>query len=173
MPGRPIQRIDRHAAVDPAGGVAGVQGIIIVGAVVFGTLLEEFDLLAKLVDPILERAKTTGRLIAAVVATAIGLNIIAADQDIALVLPARLYRTSFEKHGLKPQNLSRACADGGTVTTPLVPWNSCGAYMGPRSAYPPCCICRFASSISPHRSCRVCWGLLVSRLSAFNLAKCR
>ena len=102
---------------------------IIIGAVTFGTLLEEFSLLTKLIDPILERAKTPGRLIAATVATALGLNIIAADQYIALVLPVRLYRLEFEKRGLKAQNLSRACADAGTVTSPLVPWNSCGAYM--------------------------------------------
>lgn len=102
---------------------------IIIGAVTFGTLLEEFKLLAKLINPILDRAKTTGGLIGTVVATALGLNIIAADQYIALVLPVRLYRTEFEKRGLKAQNLSRACADAGTVTSPLVPWNSCGAYM--------------------------------------------
>ncbi len=102
---------------------------IIIGAVTFGTLLEEFKLLAKLINPVLDRAKTTGGLIATVVATALGLNIIAADQYIALVLPVRLYRTEFEKRGLKAQNLSRACADAGTVTSPLVPWNSCGAYM--------------------------------------------
>ena len=102
---------------------------IIIGAVTFGTLLEEFKLLAKLINPILDRAKTTGGLIGAVVGTALGLNIIAADQYIALVLPVRLYRTEFEKRGLKAQNLSRACADAGTVTSPLVPWNSCGAYM--------------------------------------------
>ncbi len=102
---------------------------IIIGAVTFGTLLEEFKLLTKLINPLLERAKSTGGLIGAVVGTALGLNIIAADQYIALVLPARLYRTEFEKRGLKPQNLSRACADAGTVTSPLVPWNSCGAYM--------------------------------------------
>ena len=102
---------------------------IIIGAVTFGTLLEEFNLLSKLFNPILERAKTTGRLIASVVVTALGLNIIAADQYIALVLPVRLYRVEFERRGLKAQNLSRACADAGTVTSPLVPWNSCGAYM--------------------------------------------
>jgi Na+:H+ antiporter, NhaC family len=118
---------------------------IIIGAVTFGTLLEEFNLLAKLINPILERAKTTGRLIASVVATAIGLNIIAADQYIALVLPVRLYRVEFEKRGLKAQNLSRACADGGTVTSPLIPWNSCGAYMAaalgvPTILYLPYCI---------------------------------
>jgi NhaC family Na+:H+ antiporter len=102
---------------------------IIIGAVAFGTLLEEFGLLAKLINPILERAKTTGSLIAAVVVTAIGLNIVAADQYIALVLPVRMYSVAFEKRGLKPQNLSRPAADAGTVTSPLVPWNSCGAFM--------------------------------------------
>jgi NhaC family Na+:H+ antiporter len=115
---------------------------IIIGAVVFGTLLEEFNLLAKLINPILERVKTTGQLIAAVVATAIGLNIIAADQYIALVLPVRMYAIVFEKRGLKPQNLSRPAADAGTVTSPLVPWNSCGAFMSgtlgiPTMAYLP------------------------------------
>jgi Na+:H+ antiporter, NhaC family len=102
---------------------------IIIGAVTFGTLMEEFGLLAKLIDPLLYRAKTTGLLFATVIATAIGLNIIAGDQYIALVLPLRLFRIEFQKRGLSPQNLSRAAADGGTVTSPLVPWNSCGAYM--------------------------------------------
>jgi NhaC family Na+:H+ antiporter len=125
---------------------------IIIGAVTFGTLLEEFNLLGKLIDPLLERASTPGRLIAAVVTTAIGLNIIAADQYIALVLPVRLYRAEFEKRGLKPQNLSRACADGGTVTSPLVPWNSCGAYMSaalgvPTMLYMPFCIFNIAAPI--------------------------
>lgn len=125
---------------------------IIIGAVTFGTLLEEFKLLAKVIDPILERAKTTGRLIASVVVTAIGLNIIAADQYIALVLPLRLYRVEFQRRGLKPQNLSRACADAGTVTSPLVPWNSCGAFMAaalgvPTILYFPYCIFNIAAPI--------------------------
>jgi Na+:H+ antiporter, NhaC family len=125
---------------------------IIIGAVTFGTLLEEFKLLAKLINPILERARTTGQLIGAVVATAIGLNIIAADQYIALVLPVRLFLAEFEKRGLKAQNLSRACADGGTVTSPLVPWNSCGAYMAaalgvPTLLYLPFCVFNIAAPI--------------------------
>ena len=102
---------------------------IIIGAVTFGTLLEEFGLLAKIIDPILHRAKSTGQLFATLVVTAVGLNILAGDQYIALVLPARLFRIEFERRNLKPQNLSRAVADAGTVTSPLVPWNSCGAYM--------------------------------------------
>jgi Na+:H+ antiporter, NhaC family len=102
---------------------------IIIGAVTFGTLMEEFGLLAKLIDPVLVRAKTTGLLFATVVTTGVGLNIIAGDQYIALVLPARIFRLEFQNRGLMPQNLSRVAADAGTVTSPLVPWNSCGAYM--------------------------------------------
>jgi len=125
---------------------------IIIGAVVFGTLLEEFNLLAKLINPILAGAKTTGSLIAAVVATAIGLNIVAADQYIALVLPVRLYAAAFEKRGLKPQNLSRTAADAGTLTSALVPWNSCGAFMAGTLGvatvlYLPFCIFNIASPI--------------------------
>jgi NhaC family Na+:H+ antiporter len=102
---------------------------IIIGAVTFGTLMEEFGLLAKLINPVLYQAKTVGLLFATVVATAFGLNIIAGDQYIALVLPARLFRVEFQKRGLEPQNLSRLAADAGTVTSALVPWNSCGAFM--------------------------------------------
>ena len=125
---------------------------LIIGAVTFGSLLEEFGLLPKLIDPILARAKTTGRLYATVVSTAIGLNVIAGDQYIALVLPARLFRVEFENRGLRPQNLSRAVADAGTVTSPLVPWNSCGAYMSAvlgisTLLYLPFCVFNIASPI--------------------------
>ncbi len=102
---------------------------IIIGAVTFGTIMEEFGMLAKLITPLLLRARTTGGLFATAIATAIGLNIFAGDQYIALVLPARMFRVEFQNRGLQPQNLSRLAADAGTVTSPLVPWNSCGAFM--------------------------------------------
>ncbi len=125
---------------------------IIIGAVTFGTLMEEFGLLAKLINPVLYRAKTTGLLFLTVVITALGLNIVAGDQYIALVLPARLFRLEFQKRGLKPQNLSRVAADAGTVTSPLVPWNSCGAFMAatlgvPTLLYLPFAIFNIASPI--------------------------
>lgn len=125
---------------------------IIIGAVTFGTLMEEFGLLGKLIDPLLLRAKTTGLLFATVILTGFGLNIIAGDQYIALVLPARLFRLEFQKRGLEPQNLSRAVADGGTVTSALIPWNSCGAFMAatlgiPTLLYMPFCIFNIASPI--------------------------
>jgi NhaC family Na+:H+ antiporter len=132
---------------------------IIIGAVSFGTLLEEFNLLGKLIDPILRGARTTGRLILSLVATALGLNILAGDQYIALVLPAKLFRGEFGQRGLKPSNLTRACADGGTVTSALVPWNSCGAFMSatlgvPTLAYLPFAIFNIASPILS-----VLWGI--------------
>ena len=102
---------------------------LIIGAVTFGIMVDDFGLLNKLVTPLLLRARTVGRLFASVVATAIGLNIAAGDQYIALLLPTRLFRGEFEKRGLAPENLSRIVSDAGIVTSPLIPWNSCGTYM--------------------------------------------
>lgn len=102
---------------------------LIIGAVTFGIMVDDFGLLNKLVTPLLLRAKSVGSLLASVVATAIGLNITAGDQYIALLLPTRLFRAEFAKRRLAPENLSRAVSDAGIVTSPLIPWNSCGAYM--------------------------------------------
>ncbi len=102
---------------------------LIIGAVTFGTLLEEFGLLGKLINPLLARAHGTARLVGTTAGTAVGLNVVAADQYIALVLPARFFRSEFGRRGIQPEVLSRTVADAGTVTSPLVPWNSCGAYM--------------------------------------------
>lgn len=65
-----------------------------------------------------------------VFACCFGLNIVAGDQYIALVLPARMFKAEFARRRLAPTNLSRLAADSGTVTSALVPWNSCGAFMG-------------------------------------------
>ena len=102
---------------------------LIIAAVTFGALLEQFDLIDRLINPMIESAKSTGRLYLSVFASGIGLNVVAGDQYIALVLPSRMFRLEFERRGLAPQNLSRLAADSGTVTSPLVPWNSCGAFM--------------------------------------------
>ncbi|AQZ69456.1 Malate Na(+) symporter [[Actinomadura] parvosata subsp. kistnae] len=125
---------------------------LIIGAVTFGTLLEEFGLLNRLIELMVRAAKSTGRLSVAVFASAFGLNIVAGDQYIALVLPARVFRVEFAKRGLAPTNLSRLTADSGTVTSPLVPWNSCGAFMGavlgvPTLAYLPFCFFNIASPL--------------------------
>jgi Na+:H+ antiporter, NhaC family len=103
---------------------------LIIGAVTFGALLEHFGLISRLVDPLIRAARSTARLFLTVFGTAFGLNLVAGDQYIALVLPARIFRDEFARRGLAPTNLSRLAADSATVTSPLVAWNSCGAYMG-------------------------------------------
>jgi NhaC family Na+:H+ antiporter len=103
---------------------------LIIGAVTFGALLEAFGLIARLIDPLIAAAKSTGRLFVTVFACGLGLNVVAGDQYIALVLPSKVFRAEFARRGLAPTNLSRLAADSGTVTSPLVPWNSCGAFMG-------------------------------------------
>ena len=70
-----------------------------------------------------------GSLILAVNLSGIGLNVIAGDQYVADVLPSRMYRKEFARRGLAPEVLSRAVEDSGTVTSVLVPWNTCGAYI--------------------------------------------
>ena len=94
-----------------------------------GAVVEHAGLLARLVDPVLRRARTVGGLVTAVVASCIGANIVTSDQYIAIVLPGRMFRAEFERRGFAPVVLSRAVGDSATVTSPLVPWNSCGAYM--------------------------------------------
>ena len=125
---------------------------LIIVALAFGSLLDEFGFLSKLVTPILLRAKSVGSLIATSVGTAIGLNIVTADQYVAVVLPVRLFRVEFEKRKLATKNLSRVVSNGGIVTSPLIPWNSCGAYMAavlgvPTLVYLPYAIFNYASPL--------------------------
>jgi NhaC family Na+:H+ antiporter len=113
------------------GGMASLLTTIwlVLGALSFASIMEDAGFLERLVRPVVARATSTGRLIAAVIGTSFGLNVIAGDQYVAIVMPSRIYRLEFAKRGLAPRNLSRAVEDSGTVTSPLVPWNSCGAYM--------------------------------------------
>jgi len=91
--------------------------------------MEHAGFLQKLLEPVVAHARTRGRLILAVNTSGIGLNVIAGDQYVADVLPARTFRGEFEQRGLAPEVLSRAVEDSGTVTSVLVPWNTCGAYI--------------------------------------------
>jgi len=102
---------------------------LILGALSFAAIMEEAGFLNRLIAPVVRRARSDAGMITSVAATCIGLNIVAGDQYVADVLPARVYRGPFARRGLAPRMLSRTVEDTGTVTSPLVPWNSCGAYM--------------------------------------------
>ena len=136
------------------GGMAGFLTTIwlILGALSFGAVMEHAGFLRRIMAPIVARANTRGKLILAVNASGLGLNMIAGDQYVADVLPARMYREEFAKRGLAPQVLSRAVEDSGTVTSVLIPWNTCGAYISgvlgvPTITYLPFCFFNILSPI--------------------------
>jgi NhaC family Na+:H+ antiporter len=113
------------------GGMSGMLNTIwlVVTALSFGAILEHLGMLKKFVESILATAKSTGSLIASTVATCIGTNLITADQYMAIVMPGRMYKDEYKKRGLHPVLLSRTLEDSGTITSPLIPWNTCGAFM--------------------------------------------
>ncbi|MCP4869829.1 MAG: Na+/H+ antiporter NhaC [Proteobacteria bacterium] len=113
------------------GGLSGMLDTIalVVCALAFAGVMEGTDMLDRLAAAVLSWARSTGSLVAATIASCIGLNVLASDQYIAIVVPGRMYRTAYLKRGLHPKNLSRTLEDSGTLTSALVPWNTCGAYM--------------------------------------------
>lgn len=113
------------------GGMAGMLTTtwLVMTALMFGAIMEKTGLLEVFVRSILKIARSTGSLIASTITTCIGTNLVAADQYIAIVVPGRMFKEEYKKRGLKSVNLSRTLEDGGTITSPLIPWNTCGAYM--------------------------------------------
>jgi NhaC family Na+:H+ antiporter len=103
---------------------------LIICALSFGGIMEKTGMLDSLARALLKRVRTTGSLVATTVLSCLGMNIIASDQYMAIVIPGRMYKRAFDERGLHPKNLSRALEDSGTLTSPLIPWNSCGAFMG-------------------------------------------
>ena len=102
---------------------------LIIAAMCFGGVMEHTGFLRRMVVTALKGVHGTGSLILTTVLTSIGMNIVAADQYIAIVLPGRMYQMEFKRRGLAPENLSRTLEDAGTMTSALVPWNTCGAFM--------------------------------------------
>ncbi len=102
---------------------------LILCALGFGGVLERTGILAYLLQLVLRGVNSTGSLIGATVFTCIGTNVMAGDQFIAVALPGRMYRDEYERRGLSRLNLSRTLEDSATLSSALIPWNTCGAYM--------------------------------------------
>ena len=102
---------------------------LILCALSFGGLMEATGMLRVIVEAILRAATTSGRLVLATLSSALGINLVAADQYLSIILPGRMYGEAYARAGLDPRSLSRCLEDGGTVTSPLIPWNTCGATM--------------------------------------------
>lgn len=113
------------------GGMASMLNTIwlVMTALMFGAVLETTKILERIAAGILSFVRGTGSLIAATLATCIGMNVVASDQYISIVIPGRMFRAEYQKRGLHPKNLSRCLEDAGTLTSALVPWNTCGAFM--------------------------------------------
>ncbi|MBI4266713.1 MAG: Na+/H+ antiporter NhaC [Acidobacteria bacterium] len=102
---------------------------LIVMAMTFGAVMERTGMLQRIAGAILGTVRGTGSLVAATLATSVGMNIVASDQYIAIVLPGRMFRAEYQRRALPAKLLSRSLEDAGTLTSPLVPWNTCGAFM--------------------------------------------
>ncbi|HAX15098.1 MAG TPA: Na+/H+ antiporter NhaC [Leeuwenhoekiella sp.] len=114
-----------------ASGMAGMLGTIwlIICAMTFGGVMDAIGALARISKFMLNLFESTFGLFASTVATCIGLNATASDQYLAIVVPGKMYAKAYKDKGLAPENLSRALEDSGTVTSVLVPYNTCGAYQ--------------------------------------------
>ena len=110
-------------------GMAGMLNTIwlIICAMIFGGVMESAGLLRRVAEPIIKYAESTGSLIATTVGTCVFFNITASDQYLSIVVPGRMFTDTYKEKGLAPENLSRTLEDSGTVTSVLVPWNTCGA----------------------------------------------
>ena len=102
---------------------------LIITALGFGGVLEKTGILKSLLDWALRRVKSTGDLVLATITGGVVTNILAADQFLAIAVPGRLFTPAYDERGLSRLNLSRTLEDSATLTSVLVPWNTCGAYM--------------------------------------------
>ncbi len=102
---------------------------LIICAMCFGGVMEACGLLQRITNSLLSFANSTGSLVATTVGSCVFVNLTASDQYLSIVVPGRMFRETFEERGLAPQLLSRTLEDAGTVTSVLVPWNTCGAFQ--------------------------------------------
>ncbi|MBW3466292.1 Na+/H+ antiporter NhaC [Arthrospiribacter ruber] len=111
------------------GGMAGMLNTIwlIICAMIFGGIMEESGMLRVLAEAIIEKVHSIGSLIASTAATCVFFNVTTSDQYLAILVPGRMYADIYKKRGLKGENLSRTLEDSATVTSVLIPWNTCGA----------------------------------------------
>jgi len=112
------------------GGMYGMLNTIwlIICAMIFGGAMEASGMLKRITQSIIHLAKTTGSLIATTAGTCVLFNLTASDQYLAIVVPGRMFASEYKDRDLAPENLSRTLEDTGTVTSALIPWNTCGAY---------------------------------------------
>ncbi len=123
-----------HAMVDELLTRGGLQSMmwtisLILSALTFGGVLERTGMMAAIANKLLVYAKSTGSLVLVTAVTCLFVNVLAGDQYLAIALPGKMFKDTYRERGLAPRNLSRILEDSGTVTSALIPWNTCGATM--------------------------------------------
>lgn len=123
--------IGKEESLFSSGGMAGMMGTIwlVICAMVFGGVMDAIGALSRISKALLSLAQSVFGLFASTVASCLALNVTASDQYLAIVVPGKMFSKAYEDKGLAPENLSRTLEDSGTVTSVLVPWNTCGAYQ--------------------------------------------
>jgi len=101
---------------------------LIICAMIFGGVMEKSGMLKRITQSIIGLAKSDGSLIATTATSCVVFNLTASDQYLAIVVPGKMFAEEYKERGLHPKVLSRTLEDSGTVTSPLIPWNTCGAY---------------------------------------------
>ncbi len=111
-------------------GMYGMLGTIwlIISAMIFGGVMEKAGFLNSIAAIILKKVNSTGSLVTSTAGSCIFFNLTASDQYMSIVVPGRMFSAIYKNKNLAPENLSRTLEDSGTVTSVLVPWNTCGAY---------------------------------------------
>jgi len=114
-----------------SGGMKGMLNTIwlVICAMVFGGIMEAIGALKKISSSLLELGKSTFSIFASTVGSCLAINLTASDQYLSIVIPGKMFSKAYEDKGLAPENLSRTLEDSGTVTSVLIPWNTCGAYQ--------------------------------------------
>ncbi len=165
-----------HPIVDKLLTTSGMEGMLntvwlIICAMVFGGVMETAGMLQRITQSIIQLAHSTGSLIASTVGTCVFFNITASDQYLSIIIPGKMFAKTYADRNLAPQNLSRSLEDGGTVTSVLIPWNTCGAtqasVLGVATfAYAPFC---FFNIISPFMS--IVFGYLNIKIAKIDAEK--
>lgn len=162
-----------HAMITELLKAKGMYGMLntvwlIICAMIFGGVMESCGLLKRIADQIIRFAHSTGSLVASTAATCIFFNLTASDQYMAVAVPGRMFLPTYTRRGLKPELLSRTLEDSGTVTSVLVPWNTCGATQASvlgvaTMVYAPFC---FFNIISPVMTVLVAYlGIKIRRIN--------
>lgn len=124
------QIVEELAGLFEGKGMESMLGTIwlIICAMVFGGVMDAIGALSRISRSLLNMFSSTFGLFFSTVASCLAINVTASDQYLALVVPGKMYEKAYREKGLAPENLSRTLEDSGTVTSVLIPWNTCGAY---------------------------------------------